>query len=239
MQGHVDLTAFNRLFYSGPGAAPRPSPSPEVGHSDVASRPCRAHKSTAAKYCALDGKSQHGRLRYEFHGLPFQSQTQTRYMKQEPPVHGRTNSALSALIETGAAFEVIHLAESVHTVADVATVCGCAPRQVLKTLVLLGKAAVIAVIPGDSRLDIARIRSLVGDSSIKFAREQEAISITGYAVGSISPYGIDNRIAVFVDSNVPVDRFVLVGSGHPDKLIKMEGMAFVSTFKGSSQDVSL
>ena len=63
------------------------------------------------------------------------------------------------------------------------------PSMIFKTIVLLrekkGKS-ILAVVPGDLRVDLKSVAAIIGEKKITTATEKEAESLTGLKVGGIS-----------------------------------------------------
>lgn len=88
--------------------------------------------------------------------------------------------------------------------AEVAAVIGLPPEQTFKTLVVLPERAaakpVLALIPGDSQLDLKKLATAAGEKKVQMAPHKEAERITGLEKGGISPLALlDRHYDVFID----------------------------------------
>ena len=84
-----------------------------------------------------------------------------------------------------------------------ASALGLPPERVFKTLVarLDGARSVVAVLPVASRLDLKRLAEAAGAKRAALATSREAERCTGYVVGGISPLGLRQTLAVFLDAS--------------------------------------
>ncbi len=88
--------------------------------------------------------------------------------------------------------------------AEVAAAIGLPPEQTFKTLVVLPERAaakpILALIPGDSQLDLKKLATAAGEKKMQMAPHKEAERITGLEKGGISPLALlDRRYDVFID----------------------------------------
>ena len=88
--------------------------------------------------------------------------------------------------------------------AEVAAVLGLAAEQTFKTLVVLSERAgakpVLALIPGDSQLDLKKLAHASGEKKVQMAPHRDAERLTGLEKGGISPLALlDKNWAVYID----------------------------------------
>lgn len=101
------------------------------------------------------------------------------------------------------AYEVVdHLSAS-----EVARVIGFPPEQTFKTLVVLPDRPharpLLALLPGDSQLDLKKLATASGEKKVQMAPQREAERLTGLERGGISPLALmDKGFPVFVDETV-------------------------------------
>lgn len=135
-------------------------------------------------------------------------------------------------------FESITLTQPVHSVHDVQVACKCEASEVIKTLVFIGSNPIVAIMPGDKRANIAKIEKLVGEQGLRMAKPAEVITITGYNVGSVSPFGINPEIKQIADDSVLNLPSLFFGSGKSDVLIKISQTEFGKSFRGIFASIS-
>jgi Ala-tRNA(Pro) deacylase len=105
----------------------------------------------------------------------------------------------------GARFRVIeHAAEGRSDL--VAAIRGTRPGQGAKAIVCAipvdgDTRFVLAVVPGDRRLDLRAVAKLVGGRKGSFAEASVAESLTGCRIGSIPPVSFNDAVKLVVDGN--------------------------------------
>lgn len=150
-----------------------------------------------------------------------------------------SNFCTTELEKSGARFEIVPLTESVHSVSDVEKACGCQTAEVIKTLLFIGQKPIIAILPGDKRADQKKIQELFNENSLRMATKEEVLALTGYSVGSVSPFGINPEIRQIADESIRSLSSLIMGSGQHDVLIRLELPEFTKAFRGSFASISL
>lgn len=104
----------------------------------------------------------------------------------------------------GAAYRVLeHPAEGKSD--EVARIRGTAPGQGAKAMLCKTKNAaqgehwVLAVLPGDQKLDFRRLATALGLPKMTLASADEATLQTGCVIGAIPPFSLAEHIALVVD----------------------------------------
>jgi len=62
-------------------------------------------------------------------------------------------------------------------------------------------------------VDWKKLRKLVGRSRIRMATEEEVLAVTGYRVGTVSPFGLKNEVKVLIEASVLKEDEISTGSG--------------------------
>ena len=131
------------------------------------------------------------------------------------------------LREAGAPFRLFEHAP-VTTSADAARVRGTAPEAGAKALVVLAEdRPVHAVLPGNRRLDNARLRALVGTRTLRFATPEELLALTGCAPGAVPPFGNLFGLPVLVDDALAAREDIAFNAGSTAVSIVMRAADFV------------
>lgn len=127
-----------------------------------------------------------------------------------------------------------------HTVADVTHVCNCRPSQVLKSLFFTHKEIkVLALLPGNLKVDKAKLAQLADVQTLKMASPEEVKKYTGYEIGSVSPFGIDNDILKIMDTNVLNEDKVLIGTGKKRELFELETESLKCIWDGLVKEIGI
>lgn len=91
--------------------------------------------------------------------------------------------------------------------AEVAAVLDLPPEQSFKTLVVLPAIPharpILALLPGDSSLDLKKLAAVCGEKKVQMAPHREAERLTGLEKGGISPLALlDRGFRVFIDETI-------------------------------------
>ncbi len=135
-------------------------------------------------------------------------------------------------------FNMIHLKEIPKTAQDVERFYGCSLHQVLKSLVFLGESKkIIAVVPGDKRVDVNKLKKVSGQMTLRIAKPDEVEELTGYSIGGVSPFGIENDIIKIIDKSIFDIETVNIGSGKAEIGIEMASQDLRKVWDGIIADV--
>ncbi|MDQ2684172.1 MAG: YbaK/EbsC family protein, partial [Chloroflexota bacterium] len=110
------------------------------------------------------------------------------------------------------------------TVPLAAEAIGCAPDQIIKTVVFstTDGSAVIAIANGTSRIDRQVLASVAGVAKLKLADPTFVLERTGYPAGGVSPVGIrDDAAQIVIDRRVLEQEVVYGGAGTEDDLLRL------------------
>lgn len=106
--------------------------------------------------------------------------------------------------------------EGTHTAKDAAAAVGCELAQIVKTLVLVCDGAyVLALVPGDRRLDEAAAAAAVPAELVRTARPEEVVHATGFMPGAVAPFPQRAVTLALIDSSLLRHQTVWIGAGSP------------------------
>lgn len=97
---------------------------------------------------------------------------------------------------------------------------------------------VMVLVAGPAQVDWKKFRQLVGRSRVRMATEDEVLAITGYRVGTVSPFGLKNQVKILIDTSVLKEEEVSIGSGVRNTAIIMRSADLQSAL-GTAEIVSL
>lgn len=122
---------------------------------------------------------------------------------------------------------------------EAAALRGLPPAALIKTIVVRrGEGSYLFVlVPGDRVIDWPKLRSLLGERRLSMPDSEEALAVTGYERGTITPFGAEAALPVVADQLV-ADGTVSIGGGAPGVSIKTEGSALVSVLGATVADVT-
>ncbi|HZJ47493.1 MAG TPA: YbaK/EbsC family protein [Acidimicrobiia bacterium] len=104
--------------------------------------------------------------------------------------------------------------EGTKTAADAAAAVGCDVAAIVKSLVfMVDDEPVVALVPGDLRLDLERLAAAAGGKEARRASLDEVRAATGFAAGGTPPFGHNCR--VFADPSLRRHDPVWAAAGTP------------------------
>ena len=71
----------------------------------------------------------------------------------------------------------------------------------------------MVLVAGPDQIDWRKLRQYVKRSRIRMATEEEVLAVTGYRIGTVSPFGVRNPVQVLIDASVLKEEEVSIGSG--------------------------
>lgn len=92
----------------------------------------------------------------------------------------------------------------VGSLEEAAELRGVEPSAIIKTMVVRRGEGdhVLVLVPGDRVIDWSKLRSLLGERRLSMPDAEEAKAITGYARGTITPFGLTGALPVIADERV-------------------------------------
>ena len=89
------------------------------------------------------------------------------------------------------------------------------PEQIVRSILfqIRPQEFVMVLAAGRDQVDWKKLRHLVGRSRVRMATEEEVLEITGFRVGTVSPFGLKNQVRVLIDESVLREEEVSTGSG--------------------------
>jgi Cys-tRNA(Pro)/Cys-tRNA(Cys) deacylase len=98
------------------------------------------------------------------------------------------------------------------------------PGQIVRSILFQVRPEefVMVLMAGPEQVDWKKLRRLLGRSRIRMANEEEVLEVTGYRVGTVSPFGLQKRIRVLIDASVLKEEEISTGSGIRNMAIIMK-----------------
>ena len=117
----------------------------------------------------------------------------------------------------GIAYQIRRHSRPVYTAEEAAAERGVLPGQVLKTMIVKGASGRVAValLPGDKRLDSARLAEVLGEP-VKLLGRREVKKRYGLTIGAISPLQIQDQTCFYADTALKAHEQLAMSSGAPD-----------------------
>ena len=114
------------------------------------------------------------------------------------------------------------------------------PEQIVRSILfqIRPEEFVMVLVAGRDQVDWRKFRQHVGRSRVRMATEEEVLQVTGYRVGTVSPFGLKNQVRVIIDESVLREEEVSLGSGVRQMAIIMKS-ADLRRVLGDAEIVSL
>ena len=92
----------------------------------------------------------------------------------------------------------------VRSLAEAATARGVEPADVIKTMVVRRGEGdyVLVLVPGDRVISWPKLRALLGVNRLSMPDADEALAVTGYPRGTITPFGTTTALPVIADERM-------------------------------------
>src|SRR6266496_3602351 len=89
------------------------------------------------------------------------------------------------------------------------------PEQIVRSILfqIRPDEFLMVLMAGPAQIDWRTLRQLVKRSRIRMATEDEVLEVTGYRVGTVSPFGLKNPVQVLIDASVLKEEEISIGSG--------------------------
>lgn len=129
-------------------------------------------------------------------------------MENQPPVS-------LALEKLGVPHRVFRHPGQVTSLEQAAQERGQKPGQVIRSILFrLGEDDfLMALVAGPAQISWKRLRQHLGQSRLTLASEDELLKVTGYRIGTVSPFGLPRPLKVLIDPSVLRETEISIGSG--------------------------
>lgn len=129
--------------------------------------------------------------------------------------------------------------ERVNSLDEAAALRGVDPAAVIKTMVVRRGEDdyVFVLVPGDRVIDWSKLRSHLNERRLSMPDAEEALGVTGYVRGTITPFGSSHLWPVFADERL-ADMTVSIGGGAPGVSITCAGGDVVQVLDATIADLT-
>ena len=109
------------------------------------------------------------------------------------------------------------------------------PEQIVRSILFQIRPGefLMVLMAGPAQIDWKSLRQLVKRSRIRMATEEEVLEVTGYRVGTVSPFGLKNQVQVLIDASVLREAEISIGSGVRNMAIIMKSADVQKALAGS------
>jgi Cys-tRNA(Pro)/Cys-tRNA(Cys) deacylase len=126
-----------------------------------------------------------------------------------------TSPVTEYLKSIGIPFRLFHHPGPIHSLAQAARERGQSPDQVVRSILFRlgeGKFAMVLV-AGDRQISWPVLRKHLGQSRLTLASEEEVLTVTGYQLGAVSPFGLPQPVPILSDESLFAQEELSLGSG--------------------------
>jgi len=134
---------------------------------------------------------------------------------------------VALLSEAKAKFRVIeHEAEGRSE--KISVIRGNRPEQAAKAMVLDvrggggGRRNVLAILPGNRKLDFNAVASLFEARKCGFASPESAEALTGCAMGAVPPFSLNPALSIVVDQDLLANATLFFNAGRLDRSMELD-----------------
>ena len=139
------------------------------------------------------------------------------------------------LRRAGVQARVHQLPQSTRTAAEAAAALGCPVGAIASSLLFLADGEPLLVMTsGGHRVDPAVLAAAVGARSIEMASAKQVRSITGQAIGGVSPAGHPTRLRTVVDRTLQDHDTVWAAAGTPHTVVPLTFDELVALTEGET-----
>jgi prolyl-tRNA editing enzyme YbaK/EbsC (Cys-tRNA(Pro) deacylase) len=136
--------------------------------------------------------------------------------------------------------EVVEFGESTRSAKDAAAAIGCELGQIVKSLVFKTRKTerpVLILASGVNRVSEALIRDSLGEklgkADAEFVRQS-----TGFAIGGVPPFGLANKLPIFIDEDLLKYSTLWAAAGTPNAVFELTPHELLEASEGIVRKVS-
>jgi len=92
---------------------------------------------------------------------------------------------------------------------------GQRPEQVVRSILfrISEDEYLMGLVAGPAQISWKALRNYLGQSRLTMADQDEVLTVTGYPIGAVSPFGTARKLRVLVDPSVFAEEEISLGSG--------------------------
>jgi Cys-tRNA(Pro)/Cys-tRNA(Cys) deacylase len=146
-----------------------------------------------------------------------------------------TPQASRVLADLGIPHAVFRHAHVPQTLEQAARERGQRPQQVVRSLVfrLGARHFIMVLVAGGRQVSWKRLRERIGQRRLSLATSDEVLSVSGYRIGAVSPFGLPQSLRVLVDRSVLLEARISIGSGDAGAGILMNSQDLLRALPGA------
>lgn len=128
--------------------------------------------------------------------------------------------------------------EGTPTAREAARAVGCDLSQIVKSLVLVCDGAfVLALVPGDRRMDEQAVAAALPAQLVRVARPEEVLEATGFEPGAVAPFPHRSVTQTLMDSSLLAHAVVWIGAGSPSHMASITPVELLRLARARAVDL--
>jgi prolyl-tRNA editing enzyme YbaK/EbsC (Cys-tRNA(Pro) deacylase) len=136
--------------------------------------------------------------------------------------------------------EIILLEEATPTVEAAASALGTTKDRIVKSVLFtIGEKKILAITRGTRYIEQRAIAAHfnVGRKRVKLASAEVVLSVTGYPVGTVPPFGHHSTVDVLMDPSVLELDAIFAGGGSHNAMVKLDPKEILTVTKADIIDL--
>jgi Cys-tRNA(Pro) deacylase len=127
----------------------------------------------------------------------------------------------------------------VSSLEEAAELRGVDPSAVIKTMVVRKRDEdyIFVLVPGDRVIDWPKLRNLLDERRLSMPDAEEALAVTGYVRGTITPFGSEQPWPVYADERL-AGMTVSIGGGAHGVSITIDGATLIAVLDATADDIT-
>jgi Cys-tRNA(Pro) deacylase len=139
----------------------------------------------------------------------------------------------AALEKLDVAIQFQELPQSTRTAVEAAQAVQSSVGQIVKSLVFMTatKQPLLILTSGSNQVDENLVSSVLGEK-IRFANADFVRQHTGFAIGGVSPYGLQKEIPIYIDRDLLQYELVWAAAGSSHAVFSISPQKLIDTTSG-------
>jgi len=163
-------------------------------------------------------------------------------MSIEPHASAMSDETLDLadfILEHDLQAEIVAPGAHMPTVDAAAAAMKVRPEQIFKSILFQARdgQCVMVVACGNGRVDLERVRAIMGLEKLKLAKPDVVFAKTGYPAGGTPPVGHREKFPVIVDTRVAAQEWGYAGGGQPELLVRINSADIIRLTEATVHDV--
>ncbi|RJQ32149.1 MAG: hypothetical protein C4562_03720 [Actinobacteria bacterium] len=135
--------------------------------------------------------------------------------------------------------EIFLIDEPAKTAKRAAAILGLKLQEIVKSIILkIDDKPFNAIIPGNKKVSLKKVKNLFADAKIKLVNSDEAVDLTGYMLGATPPVAHKASTQTIIDESLMGNEVLYTGSGELNAMLKIRPEDLVEVTEAIVADIS-